>query len=103
MSGLIDALPTAIQHHEGSINFYYGTHPHKIQYLPARAEFTVVYSPKNSDNWQIVKYRVFGDGSGLSVIERRDLAPEEIEHFERQAKLSKHDTGTSPAVGNASV
>src|SRR4051794_36178338 len=103
MNSLIDALPTAVQHHEGSTNFYYGVHPHKIQHLPAKAEFFVIYSPKNDDGWQFVKYRMFGNESGMAVIERRDLSPEEIAYFEHQAKLSKHDTGTTPAVGNASV
>ena len=103
MSGLMDASPTAVQHHEGSTNFYYGVHPHKIQYLPAQAEFMVVYSPKDGDGWQLVQYRVFGNDSGMAVIARRDLAPEEITYFETLAKNAKLDTGTSATVDNASV
>ena len=103
MRGLMDALPTAIQHHDGSTNFYYGVQPHKIQYLPDQAEFVVVYSPKDGDNWQFVKYRMFGNESGMAVVERRDLSPEEIQYFETQRKLSKHDTGTPHAVDGAGV
>ena len=94
----MDASPTAVQHHEGSINFYYGVHPHKIQYLPAQAEFSVVYSPKDGDGWQFVSYRMFGNDNGMAVTLRRDLNGEEIAHFEALAKTSKHDTGTSPTV-----
>ena len=103
MTGLMDASPTAVQHHEGSTNFYYGVHPHKIQYLPPEAEFMVVYSPKDGDGWQLVKYRMFGNDAGMAVTARRDLDPEEIAHFEMLAKNSKLDTGTSQVVGNASV
>jgi len=103
MTGLVDALPTAVQHHEGSTNFYYGVHPHKIQYLPAQAEFMVVYSPKDGDGWQLVKYRMFGNDSGMAVTARRDLEPDEVAYFENLVKNSKYDTGTSPPVGNASV
>jgi hypothetical protein len=103
MSGLMDAPFTAVQHHEGSTNFYFGVHPYKIQYLPAQAEFSVVYSPKNGDGWQFVKYKMFPEGSGIAVVERRDLTPEEIAHFEDQAKLSKHDTGTTAAVDDVGV
>ena len=98
MNGLMDALPTAVQHHEGSTNFYYGVHPHKIQYLPAQAEFSVVYSPKDGDGWQFVSYQIFGNDSGMAVTLRRDLNGKEIAHFEALAKTSKHDTGTSPTV-----
>jgi len=103
MSGLMDASPTVVQHHDGSVNFYYGVHPQKIQYLPAQAEFMVVYSPKDGDGWQLVKYQMFGNDSGMAVTARRDLEPEEIAHFERLAKNSKHDTGTTPTIGAASV
>ena len=103
MNGLIDAPPTAVQHHEGSTNFYYGVHPYKIQSLPAQAEFSVVYSPKDGDGWQFVSYKMFGNDSGMAVTLRRDLTPEEIAHFEALAKTSKHDTGTSQTVGSASV
>ena len=103
MNGLIDAPPTAVQHHEGSTNFYYGVHPYKIQSLPAQAEFSVVYSPKDGDGWQFVSYKMFGNDSGMAVTLRRDLTPEEIAHFEALAKNSKHDTGTSQTVGSASV
>ena len=103
MTGLIDVSPTAVQHHEGSTNFYYGVQPHKIQYLPERAEFSVVYSPKNGDNWQFVKYRMFGNESGMAVIERRDLQANEIAYFEDLSKHSKHDTGTTHTVDGAGV
>ena len=103
MTGLMDASPTAIQYHDGSTNFYYGVQPHKIQYLPAGAEFMVVYSPKDGDGWKLVKYRMFGNESGMAVIERRDLKSDEIEYFENQRKLSKHDTGTSHAIDGAGV
>ena len=103
MTGLMDASPTAIQHHEGSTNFYYGVHPHKIQYLPPDAEFMVVYSPKDGDGWQLVKYRMFGNDAGMAVTARRDLEPNEIAHFEMLAKNSKLDTGTSQAVSGAGV
>jgi hypothetical protein len=103
MTGLMDASPTAVQHHEGSINFYYGVHPHKIQYLPAQAEFMVVYSPKDGDGWELVKYKMFSNDSGMAVTMRRDLNPEEIVYFETLSKNSKLDTGTSAAVGGASV
>jgi hypothetical protein len=103
MTGLVDALPTAVQHHEGSINFYFGVHPYKIQHLPPQAEFTVVYSPKDGDGWQFVKYRMFGNDSGMAVTSRRDLDSEEIAYFEILAKESKHDTGTTRVVGDASV
>jgi hypothetical protein len=103
MNGLMDASPTAVQHHEGSTNFYYGVHPYKIQTLPAQAEFSVVYSPKDGDGWQFVSYRMFGNDSGMAVTMRRDLSLDEIVYFEALAKASKHDTGTSPTVGNASV
>ena len=103
MNGLMDVLPTAVQHHEGSTNFYFGVHPHKIQFLPEQAEFSVVYSPKDGDGWQLVRYRMFGNDSGMAVTLRRDLTTEEIAHFEALAKTSKHDTGTSPTVGSASV
>ncbi len=103
MSGLIDVSPTTIQHHDGSTNFYYGVQPHRIQYLPAEAEFMVVYSPKDGDGWQLVKYRMFGNDSGMAVIERRNLKPEEIQYFENLRKISKHDTGTTHAVDGAGV
>lgn len=103
MTGLVDALPTAVQHHDGSTNFYYGVHPHKIQYLPSEAEFSVVYGPKNGDGWQLVQYRMFGNDSGMAVVARRDLEPDEIVYFETLTKNSKLDTGTSPAIGSASV
>ena len=103
MNGLIDALPTAVQHHEGSTNFYYGVHPHKIQFLPAHAEFSVVYSPKDGDNWQLVKYRMFANDSGMAVTLRRDLTLDEISHFEILIKNSKLDTSTTPTIGTASV
>ena len=103
MSGLLDASPTAVQHHEGSTNFYYGVHPHKIQYLPAQAEFTVVYSPKDGDGWQLVKYRMFGESGGMAVVTRRDLSVEEVTYFEKMVKNSKHDTGTSAIIDNAGV
>ena len=103
MSSLTDALPTAVQHHEGSTNFYYGVHPQKIQYLPAQAEFSVVYSPKDGDGWQYVKYRMFGNDAGLAVITRRELNAEEVAYFENLTKNSKLETGTSPAIGAASV
>jgi hypothetical protein len=103
MSGLMDASPTAIQHHDGATNFYYGVQLHQIQYLQPEAEFTVVYSPKDGDGWQLVQYRVFGNDSGMAVIARRDLEPEEVSYFEILAKNSKLDTGTSSTVGDASV
>lgn len=103
MSGLIDVPPTAVQHHDGSMNFYYGVQPHKIQYLPEKAEFSVVYSPKNGDDWQFVTYRMFENGSGMAVIERRDLEPDEVAYFEELSKNSKHDTGTTHAVDGAGV
>ena len=103
MSGLIDVLPTFVQHHDGSTNFYYGVQPHRIQYLPAGAEFTVVYSPKDGDGWQFVKYRMFGNDSGMAVIERRDLQSHEVAYFEDLSKNSKHDTGTTHAVDGAGV
>jgi len=103
MSGLLDALPTAVQHHEGSTNFYYGVHPHKIQYLPAQAEFNVVYSPKDGDGWQLVKYRMFGESGGMAVVIRRDLEAEEVAYFETMVKNSKHDTGTSAIIDGAGV
>ena len=98
MNGLIDAPPTVVQHHEGSINFYYGVHPNKIQYLPARAEFSVVYSPKDSDDWQFVTYKMFENESGMAVIARRDLEPDEVIYFETLVRQSKHDTGQMPPV-----
>ena len=103
MSGLMDAPPTSVQHHEGSTNFYYGVHPHRIQSLPSGAEFMVVYSPKDGDGWQLVQYRMFANDSGMAVTARRDLEPDEITYFETLAKASKHDTGTSRGVGSASV
>ena len=103
MSRLTDASITAVQHHEGAVNFYYGVQPHKIQYLTADAEFAVVYSPKNGDGWQYVKYRMFGNESGMAVIERRDLNADEVEFFETLRKNSKHDTGTAHAVDGAGV
>jgi len=103
MNGLIDASPTAVQHHEGSTIFYYGVQPHKIQYLPPHTEFTVVYSPKEGDGWQLVKYRMFPNDGGMAVTARRDLESNEISHFEKLLKNSKHDTGTSPVVDGASV
>ncbi len=103
MTGLIEMLPTAVQHHDGSTNFYYGVHPHKIQYLPENSEFSVVYSPKNGDGWQFVKYRMFGNESGMAVIERRDLQPHEVAYFEELRKNSKHDTGTAQIVDGAGV
>ncbi len=103
MSGLVDVPFTAVQHHEGATNFYYGVHPYHIQSLPAYAEFSVVYSPKNGDEWQFVKYRMFPNASGIAITERRDLNAEEIAYFEVQAKLSKHDTGTTSIVGDALV
>ena len=103
MYGLIDVSPTAVQHHDGSTNFYYGVQPHQIQYLPEHAEFSVVYSPKDGDGWQFVKYRMFGNGSGMAVIERRNLTADEIVYFEEQLKLTKHDTGTAHAVDEVGV
>ncbi len=103
MNGLIDVPPTAVQHHEGSTNFYYGVQPHRIQFLPENAEFEVVYSPKNGDDWQYVKYRMFGNENGMAVVERRELTPEEIVYFEKVRKTSKHDTGTAYAVDSAGV
>jgi hypothetical protein len=103
MYGLIDVPPTAIQHHDGSTNFYYGVQPHRIQYLPEQAEFSVVYSPKDGDGWQFVKYRMFENSSGMAVIERRNLTADEIAYFEEQRRLTKHDTGTAYAVDEAGV
>ena len=103
MSSLTDATPTAVQHHEGSTNFYYGVQPQKIQYLPAQAEFAVVYSPKDGDSWQYVRYRMFGNDAGLAVTLRRDLDTQEVTYFEHLMKNSKLDTSTSPAVGPARV
>lgn len=103
MTGLTDVPPTAVQHHDGSTNFYYGVQPYRIQYLPEQAEFAVVYSPKDGDGWQYVKYRMFENESGMAVIERRDLEPSEIAYFETLRKNAKHDTGTTSIVDSAGV
>jgi hypothetical protein len=63
----------------------------------------VVYSPKDGDDWQLVKYRMFGNDSGMAVTERRDLTPNEIAYFEEQRRLTKHDTGTAHAIDEAGV
>ena len=103
MSGLLDVPFTAVQHHEGATNFYYGVHPYHIQSLPAYAEFSVVYSPKDGDDWQFVTYRMFPNASGIAVTARRDLTAEEITYFEEQTLLTKHDTGTTPIIGDSPV
>ena len=82
--------------------FYFGTATVDINTLPGKANFEIVYSPRENSGWEFVSYQWFEQKNGMAVLERRDLEPDEITYFERLILLSKKKTGTQPLYSSAS-
>ena len=98
MNSLVGTSPSAIRHLADAILFYFGTSSADICLLPAKAKFEIVHSPIGSNGWEFVRYQWFAGKSGLGILERRLLEPDEITYFERLVAKSKLDTGTTRAA-----
>jgi hypothetical protein len=103
MNSLFGAVPSAIRNLADATLFYFGSDSADINQLPANAKFDVVYSPRQSSNWEVVSYQWFEEKVGINVLERRLLEPDEIQYFERLLAVSKKRVGTQPFASSAAV
>ena len=101
MTTLIGAVPSAIRHMTDTTLFYFGSQTADINQLPGKAQFQVVYSPAALNGWEVVSYQWFEEKNGMMVLDRRDLEPDEIQHFERLLALSHKKMGTQPLTSSA--
>lgn len=99
MQNIIDRSPTDVQYVADAAVFYFGVLANKISTLPGKAEFQVVYAPREGRGWEYAHYRVFDKQNGISVLEDRPLNAAEQAHFEAWLERTKLDTGHMPAVG----
>ena len=88
MDDLLNAQPDGILAEWGHTIFYFGVKPTAVLQLETGSEFILVYSPTPDFGWQAVQYRVIHQNLAYCVINRRDLAPREIEHFKALLKAS---------------
>ena len=83
MNFITDTLANVTLSDKGSVIFYYGTYSFMLQNLPAYAEFTLVYSPRDNNGWEATSYRVLADKTGYIVVENRLLTAAEIGYFKK--------------------
>lgn len=98
MENIIDRTPSDVQYVENAPVFYFGVQANRVGTLPGKAEFQVVYAPREGRGWEYAHYRVFDKQNGIEVVEDRPLRPEEQAYFEAWVDRTKEDTGTMPAV-----
>ena len=103
MQSLVGTQPTAVRQLTDATLFYFGTQTPDINLLPGKAKFQIVYSPRESFGWEFVSYQWFADKNGICILERRELEPDEIKHFERLMAVSKKSGSTQPLYSSASV
>jgi len=98
MKRLIGTFPSAIRRMSDAILFYFGTSSADISLLPPKAKFEIVHSPIDTHGWEFVSYQWFEEKTGLFILERRMLEPDEVAYFEQLVAKSKLDTGTTRAA-----
>ena len=70
--------------------FYFGSETGEIHLLPGNSLFQVVYSPREQLGWEFVRYQLFEEKNGVSVLERRELEMDEIAYFEGLLSLGSY-------------
>lgn len=98
MKKLMDLSPSDVQYVADAAVFYFGVRADGIGELPGKAEFHVVYSPRDGRGWEYSCYRVFDKRNGITVVEDRPLEPDEQSYFEAWMERTKLETGHMPKV-----
>ncbi|MBA3872473.1 MAG: hypothetical protein H0X30_25330 [Anaerolineae bacterium] len=98
MNNLSDVPPSGVKYSIEGIAFYFGAQPSNLHKLSGKSEFTVVYSPREGYNWEVVRYGLFDQKNGISVIDRRGLQADEKAYFENLKSISKLDTRTNSVL-----
>ncbi len=98
MKKLVDLAPNDVQYVADAAIFYFGVRADDIGKLPGKAEFQVVYSPREGRGWEYANYRVFDKRNGIAVLEDRPLEPDEQTYFEAWIERSKLETGHIPKI-----
>lgn len=83
MNPLVQLEPSSIVTEFGYTVFYCGVKPQAVHRLPANSEFTLVFAASDVQGWEAVRYRVPDNKKGYYVVDRHNLLPDEISHFER--------------------
>ncbi len=98
LTNLTNLSPSDVQYVADAAIFYFGVRADRIGELPGKAEFHVVYSPREGRGWEYAYYRVFDKRNGIAVLEDRPLEPDEQSYFEAWIERSKMETGHIPKV-----